>query len=102
MKESASTFFAKILLIAIALFSLGPQLSSLDIDGDGIPDVPLVVTHASSHLKLHPWRDKGRPRVVPVEMSFWRLTRNDSRLFGRQLVIELRGDNAQLVNPLRC
>ena len=102
MKEGAS-IFGKLLLIAVTLFSLGPQLGSLDIDNDGIPDVPVVVTHVSSHLKLHLWRDNGRPRVVPVrEMSFWRLTRNDSRLSPRQLVIELRSDIAQLVNPLRC
>ena len=102
MKQSASTF-AKILLIAVTLFSLGPQLGSLDIDGDGIPDVPVVVAHVSSHLKLHLWRDNGRPRVVPVrEMSFWRLTRNDSRLFPGQLVSELCGSSAQRVNPLRC
>jgi hypothetical protein len=102
MKENASTF-AKILLIAITLFSLGPQLGSLDIDGDGIPDVPVVVTHVSSHLKFHLWRDNGRPRVVPVrEMAFWRLARNDSLLFPRHFVIELGGYNAQLVNPLRC
>jgi hypothetical protein len=100
MKENASTF-AKILLIAITLFSLGPQLGSLDIDGDGIPDVPVVVTHVGSHLKLHLWQDKGRPRVVP-EMSFWRPKQNDSRLFPRHLVIELGGYNTQLVNPLRC
>ena len=102
MKESVSTF-AKILLIATTLFSLGPQLGSLDIDGDGIPDVPVVVTHVSSHLKLHLWQDNGRPRVVPVrEMSFWGLMRNDSRLFPRQPVIEPVGDHAQLVSPLRC
>ena len=102
MKESASTF-AKILLIAITLFSLGPQLGSVDIDGDAIPDVPVVVTHVSSPLSLHLSRNNGGSKIVPVrEMSFWRLTRNDSRLFPRQLVIELRGYNAQLVNPLRC
>jgi len=102
MKDGAS-IFAKILLIAVTLFALGPQLGSLDIDGDGLPDVSVVVTHVSSHLKHHPWPDNGRPRVVPVrEMSFGGLMRNDSRLFPRQLVIELRGDNVQPVNPLRC
>jgi len=102
MKELASTL-AKILLIAITLFSLGPQLSSLDIDGDGIPDVPVVVTYVTSHLNLHLWRHNARLKNAPGrERSFWRLTRNDSRFFPRQLVIELRGYNAQLVNPLRC
>ena len=46
MRERAATC-AKILLIAITLFSLGPQLGSLDIDGDGIPDIPVVVTHVT-------------------------------------------------------
>src|SRR5215469_5985364 len=102
MKKSAS-IFAKTLLIAMMFFALGPQLGSLDIDGDGISDVPVVVTNISSHLKLHPWPDNGRPRVVLVrEMSFWGVMRNDSRLFPKQPVIELRGDNVQLVNPLRC
>jgi hypothetical protein len=102
MRERASTF-AKILVIAITLFSLGPQLGSLDVDGDGIPDVPVVVTHVSSHLNLHLLRHNGRLKIVGVrEMSFWRLTRNDSQLFSRQLVLEPLGYNAQLANPLRC
>ena len=101
MRERAATF-AKILLIAITLFSLGPQLGSLDIDGDGIPDVPVVVTHLYSHLNLH-LRRNGQLKTVPArEEPFWRLTRNDSRLFPRRLVIELRGNNPQVVNPLRC
>lgn len=33
----------RIVLIAITLFVLGPQLGALDIDGDGVPDVPVVV-----------------------------------------------------------
>jgi len=46
MREWAATL-AKILLIAITLFHVGPQLGSLDIDGDGIPDIPVVVTHVT-------------------------------------------------------
>ena len=102
MTARASTF-AKILVIAITLFSLGPQLGSRDVDGDGIPDVPVVVTHVSSHLNHHLLRHNGRLKIVPVrEMSVWRLTRNDSRLSPKQLVIEPLGYNAQLANPLRC
>jgi hypothetical protein len=102
MRERASTF-AKILVIAITLFSLGPQLGSIDVDGDGIPDVPVVVTHVSSHLNLHLLRRNGRLKIVPVrEMSVWRLPRNDSQLFPRKLVIGPLGYNAQLANPLRC
>ena len=102
MRERPATV-AKILLIAITLFCLGPQLGSLDIDGDGVPDVPVVVTHVSSYLNLDLRRDNGRSKIVPTrELPFWRLTRNDSRLFPTQLVIELRGYNSQLVDPLRC
>jgi hypothetical protein len=102
MRERTATF-ARILLIATTLFSLGPQLGSLDIDGDGVPDVPVVVTHVSSPLSLHLSRNNGGSKIVPVrEVLFWRFARNDSRFFPRQLVVELRGYSAQLVNPLRC
>jgi hypothetical protein len=34
---------ARILLVAITLFVLGPQFGALDTDGDGVPDVPIIV-----------------------------------------------------------
>lgn len=42
MRRFAASF-ARILLIAVALFVLGPQLGGLDTDGDGVPDVPIIV-----------------------------------------------------------
>ena len=102
MRERTATF-AKILLIATTLFSLGPQLGSLDIDGDGIPDVPVVVTHVSGPLTLHLSRNNGGSKIVPVrDALLWRFARNDSRFSPRRLVVELQGYNAQLINPLRC
>lgn len=70
--------FAKILLIAITLFFLGPQLGSLDIDCDGIPDVPLVVTHVNAPLNRHL---RQRNVVLVREVLFRRLTPNDSHSF---------------------
>ncbi len=31
-------------IVVLALFVAGPRAGSLDVDGDGIPDVPIVVT----------------------------------------------------------
>ena len=36
----------KLLLVALVLFCVGPQLGSLDVDGDGIPEVPVIVSTA--------------------------------------------------------
>jgi len=37
---------ARILLFGIALFFIGPQVGSLDTDGDGVPDVPVIAVDA--------------------------------------------------------
>src|SRR6516162_7967440 len=56
-----------IFTVVIILFAIGPQLGSLDVDGDGIPEVPIVISYhsvATSHSTLH-----HKPRTILVTVA---------------------------------
>ena len=60
-------------LVAIAMFALGPQAGSLDDDGDGSPDVPIVVMATGSLTESLAAADDNPPkqsmRLFPVNQE---------------------------------
>jgi hypothetical protein len=93
----------RILLLAIGVFTLGPQFGSIDIDGNGVPDVPAIVLHRSNNQNVEATRD-GRPsRVVVAKASpLLALMCNDRGLIKARIVDESRGPMPESVLPLRC
>jgi len=98
MRKIAPTF-GSVLLFAVTLFSLGPQLGSLDIDGDGVPDVPMMVVHGSNCQKVQPPKGDG---LVVIEPPHLGLVRNDLGLIERRVVLDPPGSRLDSVRPLRC
>ena len=88
---------AAILLFAIAFFSLGPQLGSLDIDGDGVPDVPVIVMNGSSGPNVEAVRIDGQTASANSE-----LTCSDARLVEHTNAADLRITGAESLTPVRC
>lgn len=88
---------AAILLFAIAFFSLGPQLGSLDIDGDGVPDVPVMVMNGCSGPNVE---------AVPIDgqtsSPYSELTCSDSGLVEHINAADLRIRRLESLAPLRC
>jgi len=73
MKKIA-TRFAMISLFSITICFSGPLLGSFDIDGDGVPDVPVMVMHASNDQNVQTTQSEGSARTdVARESSFPRL-----------------------------
>ena len=69
MRTIAATV-VRILLLAIGVFSLGPQFGSIDIDGDGVPDVPAIVLHRSNNQNVEAPRDDNQARSSFRKFSF--------------------------------
>ena len=61
--EKIVNSIARILLFGIALFFIGPQVGSLDTDGDGVPDVPVIAVHA---MNTHNMGAAPRDRQVSI------------------------------------
>jgi hypothetical protein len=102
MRKIAANF-AAILLFAITLFFLGPQFGSLDIDGDGIADVPVMVMHKNDHQKVHLPQSKSQTKVgLATASPFLGLMCNDVVLMKERIVVEPRGTKLDSVVPLRC
>jgi len=100
MSDIATTC-AKILLLAIALFFLGPQLGSLDIDSDGVPDVPVMVMHTGSQ-NVQASKIDGQARIVLAAASRFDQIGSDpevlKRNFGPTLIVGLPDS----ITPLLC
>lgn len=102
MREMANTS-AAILLFSTALFFLGPQLGSLDIDGDGVPDVPPMVLLTSSSQHVQAEQGDGQVRIaLSVASPFSERTCDDPGLMGRRIAADLRISALELLTPLRC
>lgn len=100
--RKVATTFASILLFAIALFVIGPRCGSVDIDGDGVPDVPIVVMHGSNHSVRYPQSD-GQTKVdLATASPFLGSTCNAIVLMKARIVVGLRGCKLDSVVPLRC
>jgi hypothetical protein len=99
MRKVAASF-ATILLFAITLLFLGPPLGSLDVDGDGVPDIPVMVIHGKNN---HNVRRPQSDRVgFATASAFLGLMCNDTVLMKARIVVEPRGSRLDSVVPLRC
>lgn len=98
-----ATISAKLLIIAITLFFAGPELGSLDIDSDGVPDVPVVIMHAGHALDVLSLR-KRQPETVMFtsRTSFWELRLFNLELIRTRLAFDLKGITLPSAAPIRC
>lgn len=101
MRQMA-TKSAGIVLIAMTLFFLGPQLGSIDIDGDGVPDVPVIVLEGSSGQNSQGILDGQTGIAHAIASPFSELTCNDSGLMVRRSPANLRTAAPESHKPLRC
>ena len=78
--------------------SLGPQFGSLDVDDDGIPDVPIIVLQSSSNQSV---QGEGRTKIglAPASLLL-RLSRHHA--VKAIIIVEPRASGLDLVIPLRC
>jgi hypothetical protein len=99
MRKVAASF-ATILLCAINLFFLGPALGSLDVDGDGVPDIPVMVIHGKNNQNVR--RPQSDRVGLATASPFLGLICNDAVLMKTRIVVEPRGSRLDSVVPLRC
>lgn len=93
---------AAILLFAIAIFSVGPQLGSLDINGDGVPDVPVMVMNGSGGRNVELARIDEQAADLEIASLFSELTCSDSGLVEHINAANLRITGLDSLTPLRC
>jgi len=98
-----ATNCAWILSLAITLFFIGPQFGSLDTDGDGFPDVPVMVTHANNGQNVQP-TPRGRQARINLDVArpFSDLQCHDSGPMKGRIAADLRSAGLDSVTPLRC
>jgi hypothetical protein len=91
--------FASILLFAIIPFVLGPQSGSLDIDGDGVPDVPFMLIHGGiNHI-----RASHVPSIVGLATpSFLVGLMCSDRGTKRRSIVNRCSSRLDSSTPLRC
>ena len=90
--------FGSALLFVVTLFFLGPQLGSLDVDGDGVPDVPIMVMRGSDQ-NVQTAESDG---LVVIASACLRLVRHDLGRVERRIVVDPPGSRLDSVPPLRC
>jgi len=91
-----------ILLFATALFFMGPQLGSLDTDGDGVPDVPVVAVEAMDAQNIVAPRCGGQGSILRATALLF-LERTPTELgFKGSIVRDQRCAGCHCIAPLRC
>ena len=101
--RKAATKFAWILSLAISLFFVGPQFGSLDTDGDGFPDVPIMVMQANNGQNVQPTQSGRQVRIaLGVAQPFPHLQCHDSGPMKGRIAADLRSAGLDSVTPLRC
>jgi hypothetical protein len=96
---------AKILLFSITLLLIGPQLGGLDADGDGYPEVPIIVlTRSAGATFAHALNIDPRTTIIAVAASLVPALVPDDLgdIVGRELVSHQRGPRLRLFGVLRC
>jgi hypothetical protein len=96
---------AKILLFSITLLLMGPQLGGLDADGDGCPEVPIIVMKGSAAATFaHALDTDPRTTIIAVTASLVAALVPDDwgDIVGRELVSHQRGPTPRWFGLLRC
>jgi len=102
MKKIAAKI-ALILSLAITLFFIGNQFGSLDTDGDGSPDVPLMVMHANNDQKVQPTQSGRQAKnAIEVAQPFSELPCDDPGRMEGRIALDLPSTRLDSVTPLRC
>lgn len=100
MRQMA-TKSAVLALTAMTLFFVGPQLGSIDIGGDGVADVPVMVMDCGSGNNVQGARLDRQARIARAIAPFSELTCNDSGLMVRRSPANLRTAGPESLRPLR-
>jgi hypothetical protein len=73
-------------VVAVSLFFLGPQMGSLDTDGDGCPDTPVVISSFTPVVRPSNFASAAHPRnriqgaiVLAPVLHFYYVENDDSR-----------------------
>src|SRR5215471_17451442 len=89
MHSSNSTASRSLILVlgivAVSLFCLGPQMGSLDTDGDGVPDIPVVISSSTPVVRPSNLGLEGQPlhrirgaMVLPLVLRSYYVENDDS------------------------
>jgi len=72
MRASNSTTSRSLILVlgivAVLLFCLGPQMGSVDTDGDGCPDTPVVVSSSTPVVRPPNFASADQPHRIRAAM----------------------------------
>jgi len=98
MREIA-TSVAQILLLAMMLFFSGPLLGSLDVDGDGLPDVHVVVAQCGDY---HLPQNAESTLPTGIDPAVESSVSNDPELKHGRINVYLPRTTSDSVKPLRC
>ena len=98
----AAKSVARILLVVTTLFFIGPQLGSLDIDGDGVPDVPVIAVHAMKDQNLRPPRGIRQVTILLAKASLYLALTGNGGLGPKGSIVIDQGVEPDRVAPLRC
>jgi hypothetical protein len=100
--RTLALLIAKISLLAIALFTIGPLLGSLDADSDGYPEVPIVVLNPSNAANfLYSQNENQRTSIIVVALSLFPAVLEKLQQIETEFV-NLPGSMLCSLVPLRC
>ena len=92
-------------LMALALFVIGPQAGSLDDDGDGAPDVPIVVSGpglTGDKSAISPSIGQSGSGGALGTLGFVALSIDGGRSYLSELIARHTLLELQVFLPLRC
>lgn len=94
---------ARIVLVAITLFVLGPQFGALDTDGDGVPDVPLMVVDPRNDQEAKLQRSDRKTKIdLATASPLFRLISDYLQFLKARIVLDPPASRLYPVVPLRC
>ena len=100
--EKIKNSVARILLFGIALFFIGPQVGSLDTDGDGVPDVPVIAVCAMNALNQGAPRRDGQVSTRAASGSLFLDFTNRNPGLNEAIVTQPRLSKQACIPPLIC
>ena len=92
----------KILLLSVGLFSLGPQFGSLDIDGDGVSDVPVIILDGGCNQNVQAQRGDRLNKVRLAETSPFLAPMCNDQVLVKARLVEPYGPFSESALHLRC